>query len=150
MKNQGIITLSSSIDPDYMVAVIYPEHPEYSSVKKLLEGSIAALVIDKSLILTDGQALDELSHDHFKAIQAHEISHAILNHGSGDSEEAEIEADLVAIDLLIRNGEKRSAKLLSKRLKDQRSVRYNEANFYKFISDGSLRLYKRYLEKKSL
>jgi hypothetical protein len=148
MEDQGIIAFKSPIDNDYNVIVVYPENENYAQVKSVLgaiDESIAALVVGKTTIIVDGQSLESIDKDQFKAVQAHEICHGILEHSSELSDEEEIEADLAAIDLLIRLNEPQASEALSRRLSNQRGLEYSESTLRELLSGRSLELYTDYL-----
>lgn len=149
MESIDIISFQSIIDESYIVTVIYPESDYYQGIKSMLDqigGSIAALVVGEKMILVDGEELEKIDQDQFKAVQAHEICHGILGHTSGLSETEEVEADLSAIHLLIELNEIKASESLSERLLMQRGIRYSDNSLESQLSEQSLRLYTNYLE----
>lgn len=148
MEAADVISFKSQIDPDYIVTVIYPESDSYQIIRSLIEGiggGIAALAIGKKLILVDGAELEKIDQHQFKAVQAHEICHGVLEHNLDNPEKEEIEADLAAIDLLIRINEIRASESLSRRLRIQRGLEYSESKLRGLLSGRSLELYTNYL-----
>ena len=149
MESNDVISFTSPIDESYVVTVIYPESDYYSGIKSMLDqigGSIAALIVGEKMILVDGQELEKIDIDQFKAVQAHEICHSILDHTSELSEEEEVEADLSAIHLLLELNEIKASESLSERLLSQRGIEYSNSSFGSLLSERSLRLYTDYLE----
>lgn len=148
MENTDIISFRSVIDDSFIVTVVYPESDLYEDIKSMLDsigGSIAALVVGKKMILVDGAELEKIDEDQFKAVQAHEICHDILEHTSELSERDEAEADLSAIHLLLEMEENKASKCLAERLLRQRGIKYSDHSLRSILSDDSLRLYTSYL-----
>jgi hypothetical protein len=148
MESNYVISFTSPIDESYVVTVIYPESDYYSVIKSMLDqigGSIAALIVGEKMILVDGQELEKIDIDQFKAVQAHEICHSILHHTSELSEEEEVEADLSAIHLLLELNEIKASESLSERLLRQRGIEYSSNSIGSLLSERSLRLYTDYL-----
>jgi len=147
VDSHDVLSFKSLIDDEYMVIVVYPESVHYGRFKSLIEsvnGGIAALATEHKAIIVDGVELEEISSDQFKAVQAHEICHGVLKHGSGPIEIEEIEADLTAIDLLIKIGEHKASEALRERLREQRGIEYNEKSLSSNLSPQSLDLYNQY------
>lgn len=149
MKEQDIIGFKSQIDENFDVIVIYSENEKYSHFKSAMnaaEENIAALLIGENKILVDGEALKEINLDQFKAVQAHEICHSILDH-SGSSEDNEIEADLTAIHLLLELGELEASRSLAERLLTQRGLDHQKVSLDERLSRRSLKLFSEYRKK---
>jgi hypothetical protein len=149
MKEQDIIGFKSPIDENFDVIVIYSENEKYSQFKSFMnaaEENIAALLIGENKILVDGEALKEINLDQFKAVQAHEICHSILDH-TGVSEHDEIEADLTAIHLLLELGELEASRLLAERLLTQRGLNHQNVSLDERLSKRSLKLFSEYRKK---
>jgi len=149
MNDQDIIAFKSPIDENFDVVVIYSENEKYSQFRSILNAdreNIAALVIGEKKILVDGESLKEINEDQFKAIQAHEICHSILDH-SGISEEYEIEADLTAIHLLLELGEPEASRSLAERLLNQRRLNPQNVSLNERLCERSLKLFSGYMEK---
>ena len=149
MNDQDIIAFKSPIDNEFDVIVVYPEHEKYAQFKSALNAAqenMAALIVGEQKILVDGEALKDINMNQFKAIQAHEICHSILDH-SGISEEDEIEADLTAIHLLLELGELEASGSLAERLLNQRGLDHQSVSLDERLSRRSLKLFSEYRKK---
>jgi hypothetical protein len=149
MNDQDIIAFKSPIDENFEVIVVYSGYEKYPQIKSVLNAvqeNLAALIVGETKILVDGESLLNVSSDQFKAIQAHEICHSILDH-SGISEEYEIEADLTAIHLLLELGELEASRSLAERLLNQRRLNPQNVSLNERLCERSLKLFSGYMEK---
>ena len=122
MKGEGIVSFGSRIDSRFSVLVIYKDSVMYPLVKEAfveLDNSIGALMPGKSIIIIDGERVQEegLTDDHLLAIEAHEIAHEILGHEGERNQTHEEEADELAIQILDSFSRKEAAALLRERMK---------------------------------
>ena len=122
MKEEGILSFGSRIDPRFKVMVIYKESILYEAVKRSLDdldSSIGALMPGKEIIIIDGERVqeDSLTDDHLLAIEAHEIAHERLGHDGERNQAHEEEADELAIKILDSFSRKEAANLLRERMK---------------------------------
>lgn len=129
--NQSIVAYNSVVDPTYQVFVVFAEHETYNEVSnalKSMNNSIAALWVGTKNIFVDGERCiaEKLTKEQMIAIEAHEIAHSMLDHKAGIDEQAEKEADLLAIALLETFGHKKSAVLIKERLKELYNIDYSE------------------------
>ena len=122
MKNEGIETFESRIDPSFTVIVIYKEYEMYSTVRESLESldnSVGALLPGLGTIVIDGERVEKekLTDDHLLAIEAHEIAHERLGHSGKRNQSHEEEADKLAIEILDSISKEKAADLLRERMK---------------------------------
>jgi lysyl-tRNA synthetase class II len=122
MKNEGIETFESRVDPNFTVIVIYKGYGSYDLVKEslqALDNSIAALLPGHATIIVDGERVEEegLTDDHLLSIEAHEIAHERLGHSGKRNQTHEKEADELAIRILDSLNKKEAADLLRERVK---------------------------------
>ena len=122
MKNEGIETFESRIDPSFTVIVIYKEYEMYSTVRESLESldnSVGALLPGHGTIVIDGERVEKekLTDDHLLAIEAHEIAHERLGHSGKRNQSHEEEADKLAIEILDSISKEKAAALLRDRMK---------------------------------
>jgi hypothetical protein len=122
MKNEGIETFESRIDPSFTVIVIYKEYEMYSTVRESLESldnSVGALLPGHGTIVIDGERVEKekLTDDHLLAIEAHEIAHERLGHSGKRNQSHEEEADKLAIEILDSISKEKAADLLRERMK---------------------------------
>jgi hypothetical protein len=146
MNDQDIIAFKSTIDENFEVIVVYSgyeKYPQFKSALNVEQENLAARVIGETKILVDGESLLDISSDQFKAIQAHEICHSILDH-TGISEDEEIEADLAAIHLLLELGELEASRSLSERLLNKRGLDHQSVSLDERLSRKSLKLFTEY------
>jgi hypothetical protein len=78
-------------------------------------------------MIIDGEILvgEPNGNDVLKFIEAHEVSHILLGHKTGNEQE-EIEADLGAYLLLKDNGFDKSVEILINSFKERHGVEFNE------------------------
>lgn len=116
-----------SIDPAWKMVALWPTDPGYSNIAEIFDylGIAFGDLISKT-IYVDGVQLEQqnLTHDHLLAIEAHEISHSILNHNSSNREFAEYderqerEADWMGVRILDQLGYAKAAQILEDRYED--------------------------------
>ena len=113
----------SEIDPNWTILLLWPEDELYGTVAKLFDwlGTAFADLTSKTVYI-DGVQVDSqnLTEDHILAIEAHEISHSLLNHNESDrlsqyDERQEREADWLAIRILDQLGFGKASALLEER-----------------------------------
>lgn len=114
----------SEIDPEWTVIVLFSDDELYSKVAKIFDSlGIAFADMVSKTIFVDGQEVESqnLGDDHLLAIEAHEISHSLLNHGGSDrgmaayDERQEREADWLAIRILTNLGYAEASAILEQR-----------------------------------
>jgi len=101
------------------VYVVYPDDANYKKFQQLFSEDMFGhgfCLLGIDVIIVDGFVEENLGHPHMKAVEAHEVAHIICNHQGYKIAEQEIEADKVAIDLLIERGYIEAAHLLRERL----------------------------------
>ncbi len=100
--NHTQVTYSSEFLPDVQISVVFSDYPQYSELVPLFkEYGYGFMVPNKDIILIDGeQIVDNFDYNVLKFIEAHEISHVLMNHDGPRSENDELDADLGAFILL--------------------------------------------------
>lgn len=138
---KGIIGGKSKIDSSFKMFIVYPEYGDYNSVFKPIFNShgIGFLIPGKKQMYIDGPQMENLTKDHFYAIQAHEIAHYNLKHKGGYTEENELEADIEGYKILISKKYKKAAEILKQRILDF----YGEEALKK-IDESSMKYVKTY------
>jgi hypothetical protein len=90
--------------PGTQITVVFKENPNYGQLNKFFNDyGYGFYVPEFKTIFIDGEVFlgeDGLTMDDLRFIEAHEISHLILNHDGPRSENDELEADLGAYILL--------------------------------------------------
>lgn len=107
----------SEIDPEWTVFILYSNDSLYDIVSKLFDKyGIAFADLNTKSIYINGEIINspEYNMNHILAIEAHEISHSLLNH-IDDSMISEMEADLLAIKILKKLGKTEAANILENR-----------------------------------
>lgn len=103
-KKDDLVSFKSSFLPNLNINVIFKENPHYPQIKEIFDMyGYGFLAPEFKTIFIDGEIFlgeDGFSFDDLKFIEAHEVSHLILNHDGPRNEEDEIEADLGAYILL--------------------------------------------------
>jgi hypothetical protein len=109
----------SIIDPTWKVYFFSKTDDSYPA-ELFAKYGIAFAIINYKVILIDSEQTANLTNDHILAIEAHEISHGRLNHGSRYTDEPiqEQEADWLAHRLLLSMNLDTSANLISIRYKE--------------------------------
>lgn len=117
---KGIVAGKSTIDKSFQMFIVYPEYPDYNTVFKALFNShgVGFLIPGKKQMYIDGVQMENLTKDHFLAIQAHEISHYRLSHEGNYSEDDELEADVEGYKILVDMKHRKAAQILRQRIKD--------------------------------
>jgi hypothetical protein len=103
-KKDDLVSFKSSFLPNLNINVIFKENPHYPQIKEIFDMyGYGFLAPEFKTIFIDGEIFlgeDGFSFDDLKFIEAHEVSHLILNHDGPRNEQDEIEADLGAYILL--------------------------------------------------
>lgn len=113
----------SEIDPEWTILVLWPEDELYPNVAKIFDWLGTAFAdLNSKTVFIDGVQVEHqnLTDDHLLAIEAHEISHSLLNHHESNrlakyDERQEQEADWLAIRILDRMGHGKASSLLEER-----------------------------------
>jgi hypothetical protein len=123
VESQEEAVWKSEIDPEWTVFVLFSNDDLYDKVSGIFDQfGLAFAELESKLIFIDGEHVREqnLTDDHILAVEAHEISHHILNHKSGAySDRQEREADWLGIRLLDQMGYGKASSILEKRYSDQ-------------------------------
>jgi Zn-dependent peptidase ImmA (M78 family) len=106
MGRKNIIRYPSIFNQDVFVTLIFKENSEYENIKKLFDlYGFGFYSPDYKTIIIDGEIFQEseLDIDDLRFIEAHEISHLLLNHTGEKNDSDEMDADLGAYIILKRN-----------------------------------------------
>lgn len=122
------LTYNSEFLPEVTISVVFKEHPQYENLSPLFNNfGYGFMVPNKNMVIVDGEIFDErFSSDVLKFIEAHEISHIILNHNGPRNEDEELDADLGAYLLLKSINRNDSIKILLKNFKNRHGVKFDE------------------------
>lgn len=123
------ISYNSEFLPSITIFVVFSDDPQYEQLKPLFEEyGYGFMVPNKNMILIDGEILlgTGNTEDLLKFIEAHEISHVILNHEGPRDKDEELDADLGAYLLLSRNDNIRAIKPLLKHFKERHGIKFDE------------------------
>ena len=122
------LTYNSEFLPEVTISVVFKEHPQYENLSPLFDNfGYGFMVPNKNMVIVDGEIFDErFSSDVLKFIEAHEISHIILNHNGPRNEDEELDADLGAYLLLKSINQNDSIKVLLKNFKNRHGVKFDE------------------------
>ena len=116
---------------DVTVVVVFNDDPLYSQVKGFFDQyGFGFMVPGQNLMIIDGEILvgEPDGKDILKFIEAHEVGHILLNHDGPRNEKDEINADLMALNLLIEKGYDKSIKILLDKFQERHGVEFNEVN----------------------
>jgi hypothetical protein len=128
MKKETQIEYSSEFLSDVTVVVVFNDDPLYSQVKGFFEQyGFGFMVPGQNLMIIDGEILvgEPDAKDILKFIEAHEVAHIILKHDGPRNEKDEIDADLMALNLLIEKGYDKSIKILLDKFQERHGVEFN-------------------------
>lgn len=122
------LTYNSEFLPEVTISVVFKEHPQYENLSSLFDNfGYGFMVPNKNMVIVDGEIFNErFSSDVLKFIEAHEISHIILNHNGPRNEDEELDADLGAYLLLKSINRNDSIKVLLKNFKNRHGVKFDE------------------------
>lgn len=114
--------------PEVTIVVVFGDDPLYPQVKEYFdEYGYGFMVPNKNLVIIDGEVLmDEGDTGILKFIEAHEVSHVLLNHSGPRDEREELEADLGAYVILTHYGYEKPVELLLKHFKERHGIEFNE------------------------
>jgi hypothetical protein len=128
MKESEPLIYNSEFLPSVQIAVVFEENPQYEDLRQFFQDyGYGFMVPGKNLVIIDGEQLvNGLGSEVLKFIEAHEISHVIMNHDGPRSEDDEIDADLGAYILLSQSGKTESIKTLLKQFKNRHGIKFNE------------------------
>lgn len=128
-EEQNQIEYSSEFLDGVNVVVVFKEDPLYHKIKELFdEYGFGFMVPNQNLIIIDGEILigETDSKNVLKFIEAHEVSHVLLNHNGPRNEQDEIEADLGAYLLLRDKGYYKSMEMLIDYFEDRHGLQFTE------------------------
>jgi hypothetical protein len=121
-KKDDLISFKSSFLPNLNINVIFKENLHYPQIKEFFNMyGYGFLAPEFKTIFIDGEIFlgeEGFSFDDLKFIEAHEVSHLILNHNGPRNEKDEIEADLGAYILL------KNKNMSTERLEDEFEIRH--------------------------
>lgn len=106
--SEEIISYESNFLPGTYINLIFKQNPNYNMLEPLFEKyGFGFYSPEFKTILIDGEIFSDdadLNTDDLKFIEAHEISHLLLNHEGERSDDDELDADLGAYILLTKKG----------------------------------------------
>jgi Zn-dependent peptidase ImmA (M78 family) len=128
MKKETQLEYRSEFLNDVTVVVVFNDDPLYSQVKGFFEEyGFGFMVPGQNLMIIDGEILigEPDAKDILKFIEAHEVAHIILKHDGPRNEKDEIDADMMALNLLIEKGYDKSIKILLDKFQERHGVEFN-------------------------
>jgi hypothetical protein len=128
MKKEFQIEYNSEFLDSVTVVVIFNEDPLYEQVKGFFkEFGFGFMVPGKNLMIIDGEILvgEPDAKDILKFIEAHEVAHILLKHNGPRNERDEIDADMMALNLLVAKGYDKSIKILLNKFQERHGVEFN-------------------------
>ena len=128
MKKETQIEYRSEFLNDVSVVVVFNDDPLYSQVKGFFdEYGFGFMVPGQNLMIIDGEILvgEPDAKDILKFIEAHEVAHILLKHDGPRNERDEIDADMMALNLLIAKGYDKSIKILLDKFQERHGVEFN-------------------------
>jgi len=115
----------SEFDSNLQVVVLGKEDFRYEIMKPLFnEYGFGFIIPGLSLVMIDGE--QQLGKSVEKFIEAHEVAHIMLNHSESKNPTDEIHADVVAWDLLTKNGYSKSADLVVEKFEERHGIKFDK------------------------
>jgi len=130
MENQTQIEYRSEFLNDVTVVVVFNEDPLYPQVKPFFDQyGFGFMVPGQNLMIIDGEILvgEPDAKDILKFIESHEVAHILLKHDAPRNEKDEIDADMMALNLLVEKGYDKSIKILLDKFQERHGVEFNES-----------------------
>jgi Zn-dependent peptidase ImmA (M78 family) len=127
MKKETQIEYRSEFLNDVAVVVVFNDDPLYSQVKGFFEEyGFGFMVPGQNLMIIDGEILvgESNAKDILKFIEAHEVAHILLKHDGPRNEKDEIDADMMALNLLVEKGYDKSIKILLDKFQERHGVEF--------------------------
>ena len=127
MKKETQIEYRSEFLNDVSVVVVFNDDPLYSQVKGFFEEyGFGFMVPGQNLMIIDGEILvgESNAKDILKFIEAHEVAHILLKHDGPRNEKDEIDADMMALNLLVEKGYDKSIKILLDKFQERHGVEF--------------------------
>jgi len=105
---ESLITYKSHFLPNINIHIVFEDNENYQELKPFFDDyGFGFYFPEFKTIIINGEVFinnDDMNMDDLRFVEAHEISHLVLNHNNGRSEDDEIDADLGAYLLLRKNG----------------------------------------------
>ena len=117
----------STFAPQINITVVFKEYDKYKDLKSLFKEYGYGFYSPKTkTIIIDGEVFidSNLTFNDLKFVEAHEISHLIMNHSGPRSDEDELDADLGAYILL--KSQNLPVDNLKKQFKFRHGIEFNE------------------------
>jgi hypothetical protein len=128
---EDIINYKSIFDKSVNVIILFEENEIYKEFKPLFEqfGFGFASTNDRMVFL-DGESVtsgEQVDEDALRFIEAHEVSHILLDHSAERNDEDEMDADLGAYILLVNKGFKNSIDILIDNFEGRHGVKFKKS-----------------------
>jgi hypothetical protein len=130
IKEETQLEYTSEFLDGVTVVVVFEEDPLYEQVKEYFEEyGFGFMVPGKNLIIIDGEILTGQpdAKSLLKFIEAHEVTHVLLNHDGPRDAKDELEADLGAYLLLQDKGYYESIRTLLDHFQERHGVEFDES-----------------------
>ena len=105
--SKDVVTYPSVFSPEINITLIFKENKNYPSLKKMFnEYGFGFYSPQFKTIMIDGEIFvnnDNMNTNDLRFVEAHEISHLIMDHDGPRSDDNELDADLGAYILLKKN-----------------------------------------------
>jgi hypothetical protein len=123
----GSYTYKSQFLPHVTIMIVTDEYPGYEDLRPIFDKlGYGFMVPNKDTIVIDGEILVSEGPDDslFKFIEAHEVAHILLGHDGPRNERDEIDADMMALNLLVAKGYDKSIKILLDKFQERHGVEF--------------------------
>ena len=128
---KDIINYKSKFEPNVTVFLLFKENEMYDEIIPLFDiyGYGFASASD-NLVFLDGEVVtsnEQVDEDVLRFIEAHEVSHILLDHSAERNDEDEMDADLGAYILLANKGLKNSIDILIDNFEGRHGVKFKKS-----------------------
>ena len=125
-----IVNYNSQFEPTVNVFLLFKENEIYDKMKPLFdEYGYGFASAEDRMVFLDGESVtsgEQVDEDALRFIEAHEVSHILLDHSAERNDEDEMDADLGAYILLTQSGKTDSIKTLLKQFKNRHGIKFDE------------------------
>lgn len=126
-----IVNYKSVFKPSVTVFILFEENEIYDEIKPLFDVyGYGFASVDENLVFLDGEIItsgDQIDEDVLRFIEAHEVSHILLNHSTERNDDDEMDADLGAYILLSKEKLKNSVDILVENFENRHGLKFKKS-----------------------
>lgn len=126
-----IVNYKSQFEPTVDVFLLFKENEIYDKMKPLFdEFGYGFASAEDRMVFLDGESVttgEQVDENALRFIEAHEVSHVLLDHSAERNDEDEMDADLGAYILLANKGFKNSIDILIDNFEGRHGVKFKKS-----------------------